>query len=48
MSPTNQPGYKAGAIDREGADKATAFLEGITPFAIPVVPEVDYDGLARG
>ncbi|MCU1458607.1 MAG: acetyl-CoA carboxylase carboxyltransferase subunit [Actinomycetia bacterium] len=44
----NQPGYKAGAIDRDGADKATAFLESITPFRIPVITLADNPGVMAG
>ena len=44
----NQPGYKAGAIDRDGADKATAFLETITPFGLPVITLADNPGVMAG
>jgi acetyl-CoA carboxylase carboxyltransferase component len=44
----NQPGYKAGAIDRDGADKATAFLESVTPFRLPVITLADNPGVMAG
>ncbi len=44
----NQPGYKAGAIDRTGADKATGFLESVTPFGLPVITLADNPGVMAG
>ena len=44
----NNPSVKAGAIDRDGAEKAARFLETVGPFALPVVFLADNPGVLAG
>jgi acetyl-CoA carboxylase carboxyltransferase component len=44
----NNPAAKAGAIDRDAADKAADFLDVVGPFALPVVFLADNPGVLAG
>ncbi len=44
----NHPGYLAGAIDADGADKAARFLQLCDAFALPVLSLVDTPGIMVG
>jgi acetyl-CoA carboxylase carboxyltransferase component len=44
----NNPSVKAGAIDRDGAEKAARFLGTVGPFGLPVVFLADNPGVLAG
>jgi len=44
----NNPAAKAGAIDRDAADKAAGFLDVVGPFGLPVVFLADNPGVLAG
>jgi acetyl-CoA carboxylase carboxyltransferase component len=44
----NNPAVKAGAIDRDAAEKATRFLDVVGPFGLPVVFLADNPGVLAG
>jgi acetyl-CoA carboxylase carboxyltransferase component len=44
----NNPAVKAGAIDRDAAEKATRFLAAVGPFGLPVVFLADNPGVLAG